>query len=233
MSIRRIAALLLLAWALLVTVVILVGAALTGPLVDSVGEADNDIERSLAGHRSTSLTAVAQGISLLGETATQLVLVPVLLLVAWWWLRRAKPVVFLAVAAVGEVAGYLLTVSVVSRPRPPVPLLDPGLEPLHSYPSGHVAAAMATYGGLAVLCWTFGPNPWRRLSAGLVLAPPLVALARLYLGVHHPTDVLVSLVFMLAWLAVTASVLLGSSPRHRPSPVSIPGRPRQDLLDQG
>ncbi len=216
MSTPQVAARLFLAWALLLTLVNLVGLALTGPLVDSVGVADNDVERSLADHRSASLTAVAQGVSLLGETATQLVLVPVLLVVAWRWLRRAEPVVFLAVVALGELAGYLLTVSIVSRPRPPVPLLDPGLEPLHSYPSGHVGAAMATYGGLAVLCWIFGTDPWRRLSAVLLLAPPLVALARLYLGVHHPTDVLVSLVFMSAWLAVCASVLLISPPRTGP-----------------
>ena len=230
---RRDAVRLSLAWALLVAALVLVGAALTGPLAGSVGAADNDVERSLAAHRSADLTGVAQGASLLGETVTQLALVPVLLLVVWWWLRQARPVVFLAVVALGEIAAYLLTVSVVSRPRPPVPLLDPGLEPLHSYPSGHVAAAMATYGGMAVLCWTFGTSPWRRLSAVLLLAPPLVALARLYLGVHHPTDVLVSLVFMTAWLTVTAAVLLVRSPRNRPSPVRVRGGPRDDLLDHG
>lgn len=216
MSTTQVAARLLLAWSLLAAAVILVGAALTGPLAGSVGAADNDVERWLASHRSTSLTTVAQSVSLLGDTTTQLVLVPLLLLVSWWWLRQVRPVVFLAVAAVGELAAYLLTVSIVSRARPPVPLLDAGLEPLHSYPSGHVAAAMATYGGLAVLCRTFGNDLWRRLSVVLLLAPPVVASARLYLGVHHPTDVLVSLVFMSVWLAVTASVLLVRSPRRRP-----------------
>jgi membrane-associated phospholipid phosphatase len=230
---RRDAARLLLAWTLLVAVVLLVGAALTGPLAGTVGVADNDFERSLAAHRSAGLSGAAQGASLLGETTTQLALVPVLLLVVWWWLRKARPVVFLAVVAAGELSAYLLTVSIVSRPRPPVPLLDAGLEPLHSYPSGHVAAAMATYGGMAVLCWTFGTGPWRRLSTVLLVAPPAVAVARLYLGVHHPTDVLVSLVFMAAWLAVAAAVLLVPPPRESGSPVGVRGRPRDDLLDHG
>jgi len=225
MSRLKVAARLLAAWALIFTVVVLVGVALTGPLAASVGVVDNDVERSLADHRSTSLTAMAQGASLLGETITQLVLVPVLLFLAWWWLHRLAPVVFLGLAAVGELSGYLLTVSIVSRPRPPVPLLDSGLDPLHSYPSGHVAAAMATYGGLAVVCWTFGTDPWRRLSAVLLVAPPLVALARLYLGVHHPTDVLVSLIFMSAWLAVTASVLLMSHLAPPPMPANDPRSP--------
>ena len=225
MSTTRVVARLLLAWSLMAAVVILVGTALTGPLAGSVGAADNDVEKWLAGHRSTSRTAVAQSISLLGETTTQLVLVPLLLFVSWWWLRQVRPVVFLAVAAVGELAAYLLTVSIVSRARPPVPLLDTGLDPLHSYPSGHVAAAMATYGGLTVLCWTFGADPWRRLSVVLLLAPLMVALARLYLGVHHPTDVLVSLTFMSAWLAVTASVLLMRFPATSPVPAVDPRSP--------
>jgi membrane-associated phospholipid phosphatase len=199
---------LLLAWVLIVGVVIAVGFALTGPLHTSVGVADNNLERSLASHRTAGLTDGAQAVSLMGETVTQVILVPVLLIGTWLVLRLTRPVVFLAVAAAGEIAAYLVTVSIISRPRPPVRLLDPGLEPLHSYPSGHVAAAMATYGGLAVLTWTYGGDRRRWLSGLLALAPPLVAVGRLYLGVHHPTDVLVSLAFMSAWLATAGAILL-------------------------
>ena len=205
---RRDAARLLLAWVLIIGVVLLVGAGLTGPLQGSVGVGDNDIVRWIVTHRSATLTSFAQQVSLLGETSTELVLDPILLVMTWLWLRRIRPVVFLAVACVGELAAYLLTVSIVSRPRPPVRLLDPGLDPLHSYPSGHVAAAMATYGGLAVLTWVYRSKRWRWLSAALLALPALVALARLYLGVHHPSDVLISLLFMSAWLAAGAAVLL-------------------------
>lgn len=205
------AARLVVAWAVIVLAVLALGTVLTGPLDGSVGAADDDTVRWLAARRTAPLTAVAQAVSLLGETWTEVVLAPVLLLVVWRWLRHVRPVVFLAAACVGELAAYLVVVSLVSRPRPPVPRLDAGLEPLHSFPSGHVAAAMATYGGLAVLLRLRGGDRWRWLSIPLVAVPILVALARLYLGVHHPTDVATSIVFMAAWLAAAYLVLLRSA----------------------
>ncbi len=214
----RAAVRLVLAWALIIGVLVAVGAALTGPLRSTVGVVDNDIVRSIASHRSAELTDVAEAVSTLGDTSTELVLNPLLLLVTWVWLRQIRPVVFLAVACVGEIAAYLVTVSLISRPRPPVELLHRGLEPMHSYPSGHVAAAMATYGGLAVLVWVYGNRHLVWLSAALLLLPPLVALARLYQGVHHLTDVLVSIAFMSAWLAAAGAVLL-----RRPGPGTGPG----------
>lgn len=199
---------LLVGWGLLLAVVVAVGMALTGPLKGSIGVGDNRVERWLAAHRSGWLTDVAEVVSLFGETVTVLLLGPVLLLVTWLWSRQIRAVVFLVVALVGEVSAYLLTVSIVSRPRPPVPQLDPGLDPNHSYPSGHVAAALALYGGMAMLIWLFCANRWRWLSVALLVLPPLVGIARLYLGVHHPTDVITSLAYMSAWLVVAGAVFL-------------------------
>jgi undecaprenyl-diphosphatase len=169
------------------------------------------VERWLGAHRSGWLTDVADVVSQLGETLTVLLVGPVLLLVTWLWTRQIRPVIFLGAALVGEVAAYLVTVSIVSRPRPPVALLDPGLDPNHSYPSGHVAAAVALYGGTAVLLWLRCANHLRLLSIPLVMLPPLVGIARLYLGAHHPSDVIASIAFMSAWLAITRAVLLKSS----------------------
>jgi hypothetical protein len=195
-------------WVLVVAVLVAVGEALVGPLHGSVGAVDNDVERWLAGHRSGPLTDAATAASLLGETWTVIIVGPLLLILTWVWLRRARAVAFMAAVIIGEIAGYLLTVSLVSRLRPPVRLLDPGLDPHHSYPSGHVAASVAMYGGLAVLIWVYGSHRLRPLSLALVTLPVLVAVARLYLGAHHPSDVLASLVFMCVWIAVVTAVVL-------------------------
>jgi undecaprenyl-diphosphatase len=202
-------------WLLLLAAVVAVGLALTGPLEGSVGQSDNWLERWLAAHRSGTLTQVADVVTLFGETVTVLTLGPVLLLATWLWRRQIRPVVFVAVALVGEIAVYLITVSLVSRDRPPVRILDPGLDPNHSYPSGHVAAAVALYGSVAVLIWLTCRNGWRWLCAALLAVPPLVGVARLYLGAHHLSDVITSLVFMSVWLALAATVLLRDQPVTR------------------
>jgi membrane-associated phospholipid phosphatase len=217
--VARIGVRLLLCWVAIVVCVVGAGELLTGPLAGSIGVGDNQVERWLAAHRSRPLTDLADGLSLLGETWTVVLLGPLLLLATWLWLRALRAVLFVALALVGELAEYLVTVSVVSRARPPVRLLDPGLDPQHSYPSGHVGAATAMYGAMAVLVWLRYRDRRRLLTATLACLPLLVAVARLYLGAHHPTDVLASLVLMSAWLAVLTRVLL--RPTGQVTPVRV------------
>lgn len=76
----------------------------------------------------------------------------------------------------------------LERPRPQLLL-----ESLHSYslPSGHSAAAFAFFLVLGVLAGRGQPARWRvtwLLLAGMPAV--LIALSRVYLGVHWPTDVL-------------------------------------------
>ncbi|MDQ1632030.1 MAG: hypothetical protein QOC80_2002, partial [Frankiaceae bacterium] len=102
-------------WGLIVAVLVGVGKALVGPLRDSVGVADNQVERWLAEHRSGSLSDASTAASLLGETWTVIIVGPLLLILTWVWLRRLRAVAFMAAVILGEIAAYLLTVSLVSR----------------------------------------------------------------------------------------------------------------------
>ena len=69
-----------------------------------------------------------------------------------------------------------------TRPRPwLVPLVAEG-DP-NSFPSGHSSAALAS----AAAWWHYLPRPWRTVGLACGL---LMALSRLYVGVHFPTDVL-------------------------------------------
>ena len=206
---------------LITALVVLVGEALTSPGAAALRVEDDDAERWFAAHRSAPLTRAAEGMSVAGNTYTTVGLSLVLLVVLWRWLRRRRAALFVAAALVGEVATYLVAVNIVQRPRPPVPRFDEGLDPFNSYPSGHVAASMATYGALAVLLWVLHRrHRWLTL---LLFAPVLVmALARLYLGVHHPTDVVASVLYTAAWLNRCSAVLLRAHPEDDGDEVEPP-----------
>jgi membrane-associated phospholipid phosphatase len=75
---------------------------------------------------------------------------------------------------------------------------------LHSFPSGHVAQAAATYGILVYLWMTNTRSGLERVFAALcwIGAVACVAMARMRLGAHWPTDVLAGAALGAAWLAV-------------------------------
>ncbi|WP_371642796.1 diacylglycerol kinase family protein [Streptomyces mirabilis] len=101
-----------------------------------------------------------------------------------------RQAVFLAVAVSLQSLVFLAVTESVDRTRPDVHRLDAS-PPTSSYTSGHTGAATALYAGLAVLVLSRVRRPWRWPLAGLLfLVPPAVGVARLYRGMHHPTDVI-------------------------------------------
>jgi undecaprenyl-diphosphatase len=73
-----------------------------------------------------------------------------------------------------------------------------------SFPSGHALLSFALFGFIGV--WLVLENPresWRWLvAAGFISLAALVAVSRVYLGVHWPTDVLAGAIVATFWLAV-------------------------------
>lgn len=100
-----------------------------------------------------------------------------------------RQAVFLAVAVSLQSLVFLAITESVDRQRPDVDRLDAS-PPTSSYTSGHTGAATALYAGLAVLVLSRVRRPWRWVVAvPLLLLPLVVGVARLYRGMHHPTDV--------------------------------------------
>ena len=120
-------------------------------------------------------------------------------------LRQWRAFGLIVGAILVEVATYRVTSLVVHRQRPSVPRLDPDHLPVNqSYPSGHVAAAVVVYVGLALLLsrrvrsrraavaiWTLG-----------IALPLVVALSRMYRGMHHPIDAAAGILMGAAAIAI-------------------------------
>ena len=119
------------------------------------------------------------------------------------WKRQWDWLVALIVVVPGGMLLNVLTKSAFRRERPtfadPLLALD-----TYSFPSGHVAAATLIYGLLAAFI-VAKVEAWRgrvliTLLACLIVA--LVALSRVYLGVHYLSDILAAVAESLAWLAL-------------------------------
>ena len=182
-------------YVLLAAASIALGLLVTNVLlsVDGVERLDERFPRWLAGERTDGLTDASWvGSELSGGYAIPAILaiVAIVMVVQRKW-RIAAYVVF-AVAV--ESATYRATTLFVERQRPDVERLE-SLPVDASYPSGHTAASVALYSGLALLLTSrFALGRWRLLVWAIVLAiPPIVALSRIYRGMHHPIDVLVGI----------------------------------------
>jgi undecaprenyl-diphosphatase len=187
------------------------GWLLTNPWSDAIDPTDNDIARWFADQRTGSLNDVADAGTLLGETIVELVAAPVIALAFSFWKRSVVPLVFVVLVTAGVGGFYYVGTTLDPRDRPPVKILDPGLVPTHSFPSGHVGPSVALYGSIVVLVWVY-LRAARLWATPLLLLPVVVLLARLYQGAHHLTDVLTSLVYASIWLAVVATLVLKRHP---------------------
>ncbi|GAB2693243.1 phosphatase PAP2 family protein [Thalassiella azotivora] len=185
-----------------------VGLLVTGPLQPTLGAFDHTVVTWLAQHRTPVLDDVAVAVGALGGTRGVVVVTVAATAIALAVTRRWTPSVFLVLLPVGETVLFLAASTIVDRSRPDVERLSADLPPTASFPSGHVAAAVVTYGGIALLVRAFGRSTVGRVATVVaVVAVVLVAWSRLYRGVHHPTDVVGSLLYASAWLTVTWAVL--------------------------
>ena len=188
---------------------------------------DVSVNKDLEANRSHPWNVTTHLMTFLAETMTVIAIGLLAFVTLRLRLKRWREPLFLAVAVIGEVTIFVSTTLLVDRARPPVRHLD-SAPPTSSFPSGHTAASVALYGGLAVLAWRLGAAMWlRTLALGLaVLVPVLVALSRLYRGKHYPTDVAGGLLLACCWLAVTSALVLGRrSPPDRRSAVRSESRP--------
>jgi undecaprenyl-diphosphatase len=170
---------------------------------------DKAVSRWFAARRTPTLNTLTHYGTLMAETVTAIVLTAILVVVLRLWLGRWRESIAVLVAILGELFVFLLVTNTVDRPRPPVPRLDVA-PPTSSFPSGHTAAAVALYGCLALVVLRQLAN---RVVAWVIVVlcccvPVIVAVSRVYRGMHYVTDVVFGAIGGGIWLLVTVLVVL-------------------------
>jgi membrane-associated phospholipid phosphatase len=152
---------------------------------------DQSIMLAVARLRSPPITWWMKILSFVGSGAVE---IPVGLFLLWWLSSREprQATLAYAAAALSSWALYGLTKFVVERPRPQIISHLSHDAGWYSYPSGHTTLAPLVF-LLGAILWSRG---WQRaeLRAGLVLLAAVlcfaIAVSRVYLGAHFPTDVI-------------------------------------------
>lgn len=209
-DVRSVSARLILAALVLWGVFCAAGWLLTRPLRDSGFERwDGSVNRWFAEHRTGTWNTVTHWLTYGAETTTVVAVGVLFFVVLRLRLHRWRESLFLAVALAGEVTIFVATTFVIDRDRPSVKHLD-AAPPTSSFPSGHTAAATTLYGALAIVAVLTSRRVWlRTVAVALAVVMPLaVAFARLYRGMHYPTDVTGGALLGALWLTVTSAVIL-------------------------
>lgn len=181
----------------------------------ALGRADERIAEWWVDRRTPRLDDLSLAGSLLAETAVKIAVTALVVGVMLWWWRRWREPLVVAVSLVLEAMVFISVTWIVGRPRPDVPRLD-GSPVDSSFPSGHAAAA-ACYAAMAVVVfWHTRRRVWRAVAVMFaVLVPLAVAVARMYRGMHHLTDVVAGMALGAAAVTITVYVVLRAEARLR------------------
>jgi membrane-associated phospholipid phosphatase len=119
--------------------------------------------------------------------------------------RRWREAVIVVVLLVAVTAGSEIVKQLVARPRPQG-YDEATVGIVYSFPSGHVLEAVTMYGIIAVLVWRSALPTVLRVLIPLVftMVVILVAIARVAVAAHYPSDVLASAFCGLGCLALFA-----------------------------
>ncbi|MDF8266005.1 phosphatase PAP2 family protein [Luteipulveratus flavus] len=183
--------------------ILAVGFLLVGPL-KSFGVEEEGVNKDLAGGRTSTWDTITMLWSHIGNTEYVIGVAVLVALVVWWrtkqWWYAVVPILAISLQA----TIFVIATAIIGRPRPEVTHLDPA-PPTSSYPSGHQGASTALYVSFVLMATRISNPVLRRIVMVLcAIAPVLVGYARLYRGMHHPSDVAMGAVngilsALLAW----------------------------------
>jgi membrane-associated phospholipid phosphatase len=170
--------------------------------------AEDAINRGFAGNRHDPYTGISAFFSFVGSTPCIIAVTVVAASILRLTLHTWREPLFLCAAVTAQAIVFFFTTLAIDRQRPNVIRLDAS-PPTSSFPSGHTSAAVALYGGLALLLSRQVNAVWAKyLCWVLVLVPIAVATARLYRGMHHPSDVTASFCNGFACIVIMVKAIL-------------------------
>lgn len=161
----------------------------------------------IGSHRADTVTAVMLDITALGTSSVVMMIVAIAALFLWLNQHRQSALLLIFTTFGGIILNNLLKLG-FARPRPDV-ITWVTQAKLSSFPSGHAMSATIVYGTVAYLAARLQRTHASRVAvmATALVVIFLIAISRLYLGVHYPSDVLAGIVVGIAWVGFCMAAL--------------------------
>jgi undecaprenyl-diphosphatase len=164
---------------------------------------------------SPLLTTIMRGLSFVGSTIA--LTIGTIIFVAHLALRkRGREAKLFAITMIG--AGLLnITLKLAFKRSRPEPFFNLSLPETYSFPSGHSLTSAVFFGALAAILTTGVKS--QRMKVAIWIVSTLMFLSigfsRIYLGVHHTTDVIAGFAAALIWILVVRFVEMHLARRRR------------------
>ena len=162
---------------------------------------DEAVRMAMHGLASPLLTFLAQKVSWFGDLVV-LAFFGAVVVAVLVKLRRRDAALFLVVSMLGALALENGLKFSFQRVRPPAFF---GSEPwTYSFPSGHALFSACFYGVAAIVASRAFPTVAGKAAIWIatVVLVLMIGAARIYLGVHYPSDVLAGYLVAIAWIAL-------------------------------
>jgi undecaprenyl-diphosphatase len=164
---------------------------------------------------SPMVTTIMRGISFVGSTLA-LTIGTIIVVVRFAMLKWSREAKLFPITMVG--AGLLNVTLKLAFKRPrPVPFFNLTAPETYSFPSGHSLTSACFFGALAAILTARVKSRRFRIITWVVctLMFVLIGFSRIYLGVHHTTDVIAGFAAALIWILVVRFVEITLARRKR------------------
>ena len=191
-----------------------------GWLADEVLEGETrqfDEATRAAAHQlaSPAMTTLMRGFSVAGSTIS--LTIGTIIVIIWFaakkWNHEAKlfPLTMIGAAILNT------TLKLAFKRARPIPFYDLLPPPTYSFPSGHSLMSCCFFGALAAIITARIRKKRLRVIVWIVASAMflLIGFSRIYLGVHHTTDVIAGFSAALIWILVVRFVELQLARRKR------------------
>ncbi|MGI2296622.1 phosphatase PAP2 family protein [Paenibacillus sp. GXUN7292] len=167
---------------------------------------DNRLDQSVAsyiqGFEADKITSIMMFFTTVGSTKFTILITLGVLAILYAKFRKANELLFICAVLGGSALLNTVLKLIFHRARPEVHRLIE--ETGFSFPSGHTMAALALYGAVAFLLWRHASTvALRALIIGITaLFVFMIAVSRIYLGVHFPSDIAGGILASGMWLSL-------------------------------